>query len=58
MRYIKMPSDAKARKFSANYGTAEAVPFLETEFSRRLFKGILIKLRRWDSSSIISTTSC
>jgi hypothetical protein len=32
-----MPSGAEARKFSIIYGTAEAVPFLKTEFSRRLF---------------------
>jgi hypothetical protein len=34
-----MPSDPKARKLSTNYGTAEAVPFLKTGFTRKLFKG-------------------
>jgi hypothetical protein len=33
-----MPSGAKARDLSMNYSTAEAVPFLRTEFSRRLIK--------------------
>jgi hypothetical protein len=32
-----MPSGAEARRFSIIYGTAEAVPFLKTEFSRTPF---------------------
>ena len=41
----KMPSGAKARGNSSNYGTAEAVPFQGTKFSRGLFRPVFIAPR-------------
>jgi hypothetical protein len=36
MRWNKIPSGAKAREFSTNYGTAEAVPFQDRVLTQTL----------------------